>query len=292
MIKLNAVSLDYEPRHKIMLKLSKLGSNLELLVLMNEIESAFLCGMIKKFHPKKLLEVGVAAGGSTSIILQTLEDLGEPYKMHSVDILTKHHPYNTEEIGFLAKFVKANNLISPASLSGEHKFHLGRYLPQVIDEIGGDIDFVILDTVHFLPGEVLDFIAMLPYLKDGAIVVLHDVALNQYKHQTGWRDACATGALFGAVTAKKFLNFVPEDAAGNIRSSYPNIAAFQVNEQTKEHIENLFLLLTLNWHYAPSQNEIKIYREFYRRYYSADLTDIFDETIKMNLYNKLLAEYK
>ncbi len=291
MIKLNAIPLDYEPRHKIMLNLSKHGSNLELLVQMNEAESAFLCGVLQTFRPKKILEVGVAAGGSTAVILQALKDIGEPYEMHSVDILTMHATYNTEEIGFLTKFAKENNLINPNGLRGSHEFYCGKYLPQVIDEIGGDIDFVILDTAHFLPGEVLDFLAMLPYLKDGAVVVLHDVALNQYKRQIGWAEAYATGALLSAVTAEKFINFVPDDAAGNIRSFYSNIAAFKVNEETRNHIGNVFLLLTLNWHYAPPNSEIKIYRDFYKRHYSAGLVDLFNETVKMNLYNALMTEY-
>ena len=291
MIRLNAIPLDYEPRHKIMLKLSAYGNRLELLILMNEIESAFLCGTLKTFRPKKILEVGIAAGGSTAIILQALEDIGEPYEMHSLDLRKNHEVYTDQEIGFLAKFAKEKNLINPKGLRGTHEFYTGKYLPQVIDEIGNEIDFVILDTVHFLPGEAFDFLAMLPYLKAGAVVVLHDVALNQYKHQSCWRDACATGALLSAVTAEKFLDFVPEDAAGNIRSSYPNIAAFRINEQTAANIENVFLLLTQNWHYAPTNEEIKIYREFYKKYYGADLTDIFNETVKMNLYNRLLAEY-
>lgn len=293
MIKLNAVPFDYEPRQKIMLKLSEHGDNLELLILMDEVESAFLCGMLKTCRPKKILEVGVAAGGSTAIILQALEDIGEPYEMHSIDLREKHEVYTAEDIGFLATFAKENNLLNPDGMRGKHEFHLGKYLPQIIDSIGGDIDFVILDTVHFIPGEALDFLAMLPYLKDGAIVVLHDVALNQYKHQKIWCEAYATGALFSTVTAEKFLNFIPEldSFSGNVRSAYPNIAAFKVNEQTRLNVDNVFLILTLNWYYAPSNAEIKIYREFYKRHYSEDLVDIFNETAKMNLYNHLLAEY-
>ena len=49
--------------------------------------------------------------------------------------------------------------------------------PDVIDEIGSDIDFLILDTLHIVPGEILDFLVCLPYLTKDAIVVLHD-AIN------------------------------------------------------------------------------------------------------------------
>ncbi len=172
-------------------------------------------------------------------------------------------------------------------MCGNHKLHLGKYLPQVIDGIGGEIDFVILDTVHTMPGEGLDFLAMLPYLKMGAVVVLHDVTYNQLKPQNF--NGHATTALFSAVTANKFLNFIPDD--GRSRYVYPNIAAFQINEQTVMNIENVFLTMILRWTYLPSQGEINLYRTHYQRYYPPELCAIFNEAVKMNLYNLVMANY-
>lgn len=173
---------------------------------------------------------------------------------------------------------------------GKHEFHLGKYLPQVIDEIGGDIDFVILDTVHYLPGEVLDFIAVLPYLKADAVVALHDVALNYYE-RPGWTNAYCTGVLFGAVTADKFLNFLP-NVNGNTLFRYPNIAAFQINEQTRANIDQVFLSLLINWNYLPQPGELHLYRAHYQRHYSKELIDIFNETINMNLCNMVMDSYR
>ena len=65
MIKINAIPLDLEPRNKILPKLPAVPREPE----MSEFESAFLCGAIKQFRPKKILEVGVAAGATTAIIL-------------------------------------------------------------------------------------------------------------------------------------------------------------------------------------------------------------------------------
>ena len=170
-------------------------------------------------------------------------------------------------------------------MCGEHNFHLGKFLPQVIDEIGGDIDFVILDTVHMLPGEVLDFIAVLPYLKIGSVVVLHDVVLNQqYQERESY---FATGALFSAVSAENFLNF---DEQGAYR--YPNIGAFKITEQTKPYIDNVFLALVLCWMYLPSPAELGLYYQLYRKFYPIDLCEIFKETIDMNTRRLRLAQRK
>ena len=158
----------------------------------------------------------------------------------------------------------------------------GKILPQVIDEIGGDIDFVILDTVHMLPGEVLDFIAVLPYLKAGSLVVMHDLSLHQYAPAKLFRNAFSNSALFSAVTAEKFLNF---DERAFFR--YPNIGAFQVSEQTAENIDNVFLSIVLPWQYLPPENQVVAYRRLYRRFYPAELCEIFQEAIDMNAYNLL-----
>ena len=288
MIKLNEIPLDYEPRKKILPRLPNYVSPQgEREPEMSEFQSAFLCGAIKKFQPKKILEVGVAGGATTAIILQALEDIGNPYEMHSLDISVKFHRDKKLLTGFLAMFAKENNLFlsTKSTLCGEHTFHIGKFLPQVIDEIGGEIDFVVLDTIHFLPGEGMDFLAMLPYLKNDAVVVLHDVALHQ--SGLGSSAVCATGVLFSAVTAEKFINFIPEK--DNLKFRYPNIAAFKINEQTAEHIENVFLSLILRWSYFPSQAELLLYREHYKRFYSNELCEIFQEAIDMNAYNSYLA---
>lgn len=157
-------------------------------------------------------------------------------------------------------------------------------MPQVIDEIGDGIDFVILDTVHYTPGELLDFPVMLPYLKDGAIVVLHDVVLNQRNLSYHKPDAHATGLLLSTVVApEKFLNSVKADK--NQPFQYPNIGAFKVDESTRSHIENVFMALMLTWHYLPQDDEIKIYRDFYAKHYSAELLTIFDEAVRLNKNN-------
>ena len=67
----NKIIPDYEPRRKILSHIPNVPGEPE----MSEFESAFLCGLLKKFRPKKILEIGVAAGGTTAVMLQCLEDM-------------------------------------------------------------------------------------------------------------------------------------------------------------------------------------------------------------------------
>lgn len=278
MIHINEMPMDFEPRRKILPQLPDYVSPQgEREPEMSESQSAFLCGAIKKFRPKKVLEVGVAVGATTAIILQTLEDLDEPYEMHSVDLSEKFYLAPKFSTGFMATFAKEKVF---DNLRGTHKFYLGKVLPQVIDEIGGDIDFVILDTMHLLPGEVLDFIAVLPYLKSDAVIVMHDVVLHQWAFKWNEPDAIAIGVLFSAVVAEKFLNF---EEQGLFR--YPNIAAFKVSTQTAENIDNVFLSLILRWNYLPPEEQMDAYFRLYQRFYSVELCEIFQKALYMNAYN-------
>ena len=113
------------------------------------------------------------------------------------------------------------------------------------------------------------------------------MALNQHSYRTGWAEACATGTLFSAVTAEKFLNFIPEDLF-----RYPNIAAFRINEQTLKNIENVFLSLILDWKYLPSEEQLLVYRKLYQKLYPAELCEIFQEAVDMNAYNSYLVQHK
>ena len=242
---------------------------------MSEFESAFLCGLIKKYEPKKILEVGVAAGGTTAIILQCLESIGKEYKMYSVEALKYFYLMPEKTAGFLAEPVRQNLNI------GTHKFYLGQILPEVIDDIEGDIDFVILDTVHSLPGELLDFLVAIHYLTDNAVVCMHDVSLHQRRQ---FIFSHATDILFSTVVADKMLNFLPNDDE-KYNSKYANIAAFQINSQTMKNIYNIFLALTLRWAYLPTQEQFNAYQNFIRQNYPQDLYSLFIESAKMNIYN-------
>lgn len=282
MIKFNEIEPDFEPRKKISSKVPAEFLKIE----MKESESAFLCGMLKKFQPKKIVEVGVAEGGTTAIILQCLEDIGQKYVMHSIDISEKLWCDKTKETGITAKYVKEKKIISPDSeLCGVHNFHFGKVLPSVIEEIGDGIDFVILDTAHSLPGEILDFLTVLPYLKKNAVIVMHDVSLNQ---RFDFSQAHATTTLFSVVVADKFLNYLPD--AVDMIYHYPNIAAFQINEQTRENIENVFLALILRWRYFPQREHIRAYYDTYKKNYSPELCKLFEQALKMNWINLRMTD--
>lgn len=117
----------------------------------------------------------MAAGGTTTVILNCLEKINSCCEIYSVDICEKCYIDTSQKTGFIAwNYLKhkTNNTI-------KHRFMFGETIASRIEEIGNGIDFVILDTMHALPGELLDFISLYPYLDKRAVIVFHDVGQSQ-----------------------------------------------------------------------------------------------------------------
>ncbi|MDR1741280.1 MAG: class I SAM-dependent methyltransferase [Synergistaceae bacterium] len=195
--------------------------------LMSHDERLFINGLVRLLRPKKVLEVGVADGGGTCVLLNAVDD---DAVVHSVDIGSTAGARAFELFGAEARWRR----------------HFGADVSEVIEEIGGGIDFMVLDTVHVHPAETLSFIAVFPFLAPDAVVVLHDVnewGLSSYEY---WQ-CCATQLLLDSVTADKFT--LSEFLNG---CRHPNIAAFQVNHDTRKYIADVFRSLFLPWGYdAP-----------------------------------------
>lgn len=234
--------------------------------LMKDEEIAFICGLIKKIAPRKLVEVGVAAGGTSAVILKCIDLLKLNTQMYSVDLAEKYYFGRNENrnSGYLIDYLKECNV----NLS-KHKLLLGKVLASRLDEIGDGIDFLILDTTHCLPGEILDFLAAFPYLTKDAVVVLHDV-----RRHFNVDKSYATGVLLNAVVADKFVNN---------ENSYPNIAAFRLNEDTAKYMMDVFAGLLMPWSYMPTEELLKDYEEKIFNQYP-------DECIR--LYNQAKSESK
>ena len=231
---------------------------------MTEFESAFLCGLIKERKPRKIVEVGVAAGGTTAIMLKCIEMLGmaENTEIYSVDLSERFYRGKGESSGYLAEGILHGN-----DVVFHHQFFLGRLLPEVIDEIGNSIDFLVLDTAHILPGELLDFLTAYPYLATNACVVLHDIANNHYFESP---ESFATQVLFDAVVADKILTKDKDR-----RLHYPNIGAFIINQDTGKYISDVFNALVVTWSYKLDKRQRESYYSSFQKHYDTNLVETF-----------------
>lgn len=234
---------------------------------MSKEQEAFLCGLIKKHRPKKIVEIGVAAGGTTAVVLNCLSMLDLNAQMFSIDLSTDYYRDNSKKTGYLIEECK-----SRLNRKMEHTLYTGKFAVEYLEEIGKDIDFLILDTVHSLPGEMLDFLACYPFLRKGSIIVLHDIAMNHYVSDV---NSFATKLLFDTVVAEKYIEMRNNDV-------FPNIGAFMINDDTDKYIDNVFSALTITWSYIPQEQELYLYKDFYEKYYTHESVKLFNEAIRLN----------
>lgn len=266
------IQLFYEPL-EIKKSLSSSGAE------MSEWQSAFLCGLIKEYKPMKILEVGVAAGGTTAIILNCISILGLDAEVYSVDTSVDYYRDKSKKTGHLAQECKQY-----LKRTVKHKMYMGGVLPECIDEIGGNIDLVILDTMHTLPGEMLDFLVCFPYLRKGSIVVLHDITLNQLG-RSACIDSYATKVLLSSVTGEKIIC-----KGDDTPWLSPEIGAFLVTDDTSKYIENVFSALTITWKYIPESRYMKLYRNHILKHYENELLEEFDDAVAMNTATLFLKQ--
>ena len=222
----------------------------------------FINGIIRKFKPKKLLEVGVLLGGSSIIILNAIKDMKNS-NLFSIDIrdneiigscLYNHFPY----------------------LKNKWTLYKGDITARYIEKIGNNIDLAMIDTSHFEPGEILDFLMILPFLREEAIVIFHDID-HQITHSHGkdMRNEWAPYIIFNLIRGEKFL----PSGEGILNK---DIGAIKLEKKQKRFIHDYCRALGGQWEYFPSESHITEIINFFKKYYDKDCLTILKESIEFN----------
>lgn len=249
----------YDEPLNILKKIGRLTSEL------SDGELSFLCGLIRKKHPKKILEIGVSAGGTTCVILKCLEKLKYDTKIYSVDLSFNYHYNNDLSCGYAIDNAKCE-----LKNIDKHTLILGKNIAEVLDVIVEDglIDMLILDTTHYLPGELLDFIVCLPYLSNGAVVILDDLNFAHVGENT---NAIATRVLFDSVVAEKILPIGNDTKLG----------AFIINRETRKFSNSLFHALVTPWD-SYDEKLLNPYTKRIEKDYSKNEINLYTQAVRLN----------
>lgn len=242
----------------------KLGAAIE----MKEFEQKFINGIIRKIKPQKILEVGVSAGGSTSIILNAIKDI-DGAKLYSIEVLDYWYRNKTKKSGFLVeeKFPE---------LMDKWSFYHGKITSEVIENIGNEIDLVYLDTMHTVPGELLDFLMFLPYLKEEAIIIIHDVFIMFRGTEIMTNAYYSNNQLLSYIRGDLIL-----PSYGN-STFLRNIGAIKLFKDQSKYFKQYFLALGQFWQYMPKKRHLESTTKFFLKYYGKELTEIFEDAKNKN----------
>lgn len=236
-------------------------------------ERLFLTGLVSKYKPKKVLEVGVAAGASSVIMLDALKQIPDS-KLYSIDYSTEHYYIPGKKTGFCVEELR------PEALS-DWKLYTGALSAEFMDEIGDGIDFCLIDTMHIQPGEILDFLMVFPYLKKNAVVVFHDISLQCSTFDNRCDCNCM---LYSAIKGLKILPKTHEDYL------FPNIGAIELAEDLSENIFDIFNLLLIKWKYEINEKDYAVLLKSFSRFYDKYLVNIFVKSLEYN--NQNLADLR
>lgn len=252
---------------------------------MTHMQRKFVHGLIRYMQPKRILEVGVAEGGGSIVILNAIEDMPHT-TLTSIDIETSlsimSWNNNDGDVGFACK-QKYNQ-------SKQWNLITGMDPSEIIEELGeaDKFDFAIIDTAHTHPVESLNFLCVYPFLTENCAVVLHDIALYSLRlaHTTPFSDfpslSFATKLLFDTMIGTKRVLSTENPAS--------NIGVCQLNEDSGKYIENIFSMLKFPWGlYPSSMNSISA---FLQKYYSDELYQQFSSAVRLDKLTRLLNNPK
>ena len=238
-----------------------------------QAQMCFLSGLIKKRNPRKIVEVGVGSGTRSAVILKTLQALRSSAKFISVDSQSRLPADPRRKSGFLVDEFFSD-------LKKNWELYLGNSLPVYLENIGGEIDFIILDSSTVMPGVLLDFIVAMPFLSNDATIVFNNI----HDHYFSNCDCISSKVAFDTIVGEKIICPDPSN-----KYSLPTLGAIEVTADTSKYINNLFSALTLPWNTVLDAKQILTYRSCIRKNYSAEHAEHFDFTVNCAA-QKLLSD--
>ena len=236
-------------------------------------EPYFINGIIRKFKPKKCLEIGVARGGSSIIILNALKDINDSFLV-SLDLYNKYPSYYVGE--------NAKKYFPELTRNNKWQLYTGEQPHKFLDKLNLKFDFLFLDTVHFTPGELINIIEAMPFLEENAIIILHDTMLHlpSIYNDHRRREVLNHPSQIFLMTSIPGYKVIIEDK----EKGAENIGAVFLNSNNENDYLNYFLLLLSPWEYMPSNTHIEELRAFISKYYK--------NKIFLHLFNRAVEENK
>jgi predicted O-methyltransferase YrrM len=247
--------------------------------LMHPIERRFINGLLRYYQPQNILELGLSRGGGTINLLNAIEDMPGA-NLTSID---KRDYYSyTDKSKFIPIAIDAKEFF-PCYPASKWRLVTGKDTSEVMESFGEKFDFVVIDTAHNHPIESFNFLCILPYLRDGAVVVMHDISASVFNN--GYCVAPRT--LMCSVVAEKllprleydFLRHFSRDGSSNILVR--NIVAMQIIPDTRKYISNVFQALMLPWETYPA-DDIENVRTLLSKHYTPEQMDDFGKAMEIN----------
>jgi len=237
---------------------------------MSRSERLFLNGIIRKARPKKIVEYGVSAGGSAAVILNAIKDIPGA-KLYSLDYAKRYYRDSSKLVGWMIPEKFPHLADKWECLSGGV---CCQFLDQITNNGKDKIDVCLLDTVHQNPGEFLNILEVLPYMKQNGIIVMHDTALHTLGSDTEYTVTCCI--CLNTLNGRQIILWDETPP----RPIISNIGAIILDDNIAEMLYPLFTNLSLPWFYRIGEEDYRILLGHFQKHYPSELAVIFEKAYR------------
>ena len=143
----------------------------------SDYDSRFLAGLVNFANPRSAVEIGVASGWSSAVMLQALGAIDGERTVTGIDLSAEYYLDSTIPTG------RAVEEAVP-DLVGNYRLLTGRLAFDAMADVG-KVEFAFIDGHHMHPWATLDMLSVLPFVDRGRWVAMHDLNLctfDRHRH--------------------------------------------------------------------------------------------------------------
>ena len=116
------------------------------------------------------------------------------------------------------------------------------------------------------------------FLKNEAIVVFHDAFFLYYnKEVTKNKVHTSNNQLLCYIRGELILPHYGDSVF------FRNIGALKSAPEQNKYLYQYFLALGIQWEYMPSENDLKLMRDFFMKYYGKKYVEVYDDALEKNI---------
>lgn len=136
-------------------------------------DDRFLAGLANYASPRKMVEIGVASGWSSTVLLKALNGSENIRKVVGIDLSPTYYLDSSIPTG------RVVNEVVPELLSN-YELLTGRLAFDAMGDVG-PIDFAFIDGHHMHPWATIDLLSVLPFIERGRWIAMHDLNLCTFE---------------------------------------------------------------------------------------------------------------
>lgn len=139
----------------------------------SDYDSRFLAGLANFANARNVVEIGVASGWSSAVLLKALNTLGAEHRVTGIDLSPTY---------YLDASIPTGHAVQETvpQLAGNYRLLTGKLAFDAMSEVG-KVDFAFIDGHHMHPWATLDMLSVLPFIDRGRWVAMHDLNLCTFE---------------------------------------------------------------------------------------------------------------